>query len=207
ATGKLEVAAGDSGAAQCDSAAVAGLVGDGAARAEAHHNAYRAALERRDWAAALAALREAVRADAARFAPFPFNKYEPVRILGAGGFGVAFLCRHRRLNANVVVKTLPDDGLERDVGAGFAEAQPLRQLAHPAVIRLQDCDFAGDDDTRPFLVMDYFDGATLEDQARKMPLNAEELIEVARLMASGLHAAHGKNILHRDVKPANVLVN
>jgi uracil-DNA glycosylase family 4 len=206
AIGKLEVAAGDFQAAQSDFASVAGLVADPAARAEAHANAYQAALERRDWAAALTELREAVRLDAARFAPFPLEKYQPQRILGAGGFGVAFLCKHRYLNAEVVVKTLLGEDLDRGVEQVFAEAHALRQLDHPAIIRVQDCGFGGPGESRPYLVMDYFDGSTLEEHARSQPLVPDDLPEVARLIASGLQAAHGKGILHRDVKPANLLV-
>jgi uracil-DNA glycosylase family 4 len=207
AIGKLEVAAGDFQGAQRDFASVVGLVADPAARAEAHANAFHAALERREWDTALSELREAVRLDRARFAPFPFEKYQPQRILGAGGFGVAFLCRHRYLAADVVVKTLIGDDLDRGVDTVFAEAQTLRQLDHPAIIRLQDCGFASaDDESRPYLVMDYFPGRTLDELAREQPLAAGDLMLVARQMAAGLHAAHGKSILHRDVKPANLLV-
>jgi DNA polymerase len=89
----------------------------------------------------------------------------------------------------------------------FVEGQVLRQLDHPAIIRLQDCGYADPASrARPYLVMDYFDGVTLEESARKQPLKAEKLLPLARLMAEGLHAAHAKGILHRDVKPANVLV-
>ena len=206
AIGKLEVAAGDFQAAGRDFAAVAGLVADPAAQAEAHANAYHAALERRDWDAALAQLRDAVRLGGPACAPFPLDKYPPQRILGAGGFGVAFLCRHRFLKADVVVKTLRGEEIDRGVDEVFAEAQALRQIDHPAIIRLQDCGFAGDDDSRPYLVMDYFDGPTLEEHAKAQPLAAAELVEVARQVASALHAAHGQGILHRDVKPANLLV-
>jgi uracil-DNA glycosylase family 4 len=207
AIGKLEIAAGDFTGARSDFSAVAGLVTDAPARAEAHANAYRAALEQRDWETALVELREAVRLDSDRFSPFPMAKYRPSRILGAGGFGVAFLCEHRFLKAPVVVKTLGDVDLERGVDAVFTEAQVLRQLDHPAIIRVQDCGFASlDGESRPYLVMDYFEGVTLEEQARKEPLSVADLRQVGRLMASGLEAAHGQGILHRDVKPANVLV-
>jgi uracil-DNA glycosylase family 4 len=206
AIGKLEVAAGDFQAAQRDFASVAQLVADPRARAEAHANAYHAALERRDWAKALGELREAIRLDRARFAPFPVEKYQPQRILGAGGFGVAFLCKHKYLNAEVVVKTLQGADLDRGVDAVFAEAQTLRQLDHPAIIRLQDCGFASPDEDRPYLVMDFFEGHTLDEAARQKPLSPDELLDVARQVASGLSAAHGKGILHRDVKPANLLV-
>src|SRR5205807_1481106 len=72
----------------------------------------------------------------------------------------------------------------------------------------QDCGFASPtEDARPYLVMDYFAGATLEDAAREKPLAVSDLVEVARQVAEGLQAAHGKGILHRDVKPANLLVS
>jgi uracil-DNA glycosylase family 4 len=206
AISKLEVAAGDFQAAQKDFAAVAQLVGDPKAQAEAHANAYHTALERRDWPTALVELREAIRLDRARFAPFPVEKFQPQRILGAGGFGVAFLCKHKYLNAEVVVKTLLGDDLDRGIDQVFAEAQTLRQLDHPAIIRLQDCGFASPNESKPYLVMDYFEGATLEEQARQAPLSTEEVVSVAQQVASGLQAAHSKSILHRDVKPANLLV-
>ena len=207
AIGKLEVAAGDFETAQRDFASVAELVDDPRARAEAHFNAYRAALERRDWEAALGEVRAASQLDAGRFAPFPLNKYVPQRILGAGGFGVAFLCRHKYMNADVVVKTLTGDDLDRGVDQLFGEAQALRQLDHPSIIRIQDCGFASStDESRPYLVMDYFDGQTLEELAREKPLAVADLVAVARQVAEGLQAAHARNILHRDVKPANLLV-
>jgi uracil-DNA glycosylase family 4 len=206
AIGKLEVASGDFDAAQRDFAFVAEMVGDPKAQAEAHGNAYRAALERRDWDAALKEVQASARLDPQRFSPFPLNKYLPQRILGAGGFGVAFLCRHKYMNADVVVKTLAGD-LDRGVEQLFGEAQALRQLDHPAIIRIQDCGFASPtEEARPYLVMDYFEGATLEECAKEKPLSVEEFVAVARQMAEGLQAAHARNILHRDVKPANVLV-
>src|SRR5207249_4248612 len=89
----------------------------------------------------------------------------------------------------------------------FGEAQALRQIDHPAIIRIQDCGFASAaDESRPYLVMDYFEGQTLEDFAREKPLAVEDLLAVARQMAEGLQAAHARSILHRDVKPANLLV-
>src|SRR5262249_7645299 len=95
--GRLEFAVNDfEGAQKLFREAAAGAPA-AAARAEAHYNAYRAALERlpegRD--EALASLLEALKLAPDRFAPFPMADYEPVRVLGAGGFGVTFLARHR----------------------------------------------------------------------------------------------------------------
>ena len=121
--GKLEVAAGNFEAAQRDFQNAANLTADPKVKAKAHHNAYQAALERQGWDEALAALRQAVALDPGRFAPFPLDRYEPKRILGAGGFGVVFLCEHRHLGRPVVIKSLQASELDRAVADVFAEAQ------------------------------------------------------------------------------------
>ena len=215
AVGKLEVVAGDFEQARQDFQGVAALTADAPSRAEAHYNAYRAALERagetrarEDWDKALAELIQAVKADGRRFLPFPASKYQPRRILGAGGFGVVFLCKHREMNDLVVVKTLVHEELDRDADQSFAEARVLRQLDHPAIIRTLDAGYMDREaKSRPYLVMDYFDGLSLEEYVRvNGPLSPEDLVLVARQAAEGLRAAHGKGVLHRDVKPANLLI-
>jgi serine/threonine protein kinase len=208
AVGQLEVATGAFDAAGQDFQRVATLVADPQAKGEAHVNAYRAALERRDWHEALRELRTAIDLDARRFAPLPVSKYEPLAILGAGGFGVAFLCRHRFLGTRVVVKAFSVDGLERGIDEVFAEARALRALNHPAIIRVQDSGFTDPAaQARPFLVMDYFESTTLEEAVlQRGPLPAGEVVALARQTAAGLRAAHTQGILHRDVKPANLLV-
>jgi tRNA A-37 threonylcarbamoyl transferase component Bud32 len=207
AVGKLEVVAGDFAAAQQDFREVATLVAEPSGRAEAAYNAYRAALEQRSWAEALASLQEATKLDAVRFAPFPLDKFEAEKVLGAGGFGVAFLCRNRHSGARVVIKTLRREGLERDLGDIFREAQTLEELEHPAIIRIRDCDYADAAHTRPYIVMDYFAAQNLAEHVEESgPLTTQELMPLARLVAEGLQRAHGRGILHRDVKPANLLV-
>jgi hypothetical protein len=205
--GKLEVAAGDFTAAKRELEEAAELAEDGDGKAAAHFDAFRAALEARDLDAAFAAQRAAVRLGGERFALFPEDRYEPERFLGAGGFGVAALCRHRHSGGRVVVKTLHADDLGRDLAEVFAEASALEALEHPAVIRLRDCGFVDAARARPYLVMDYFDGPTLEEHVRRHgPLDREAALAVGRQVAEGLAAAHAKGILHRDVKPANLLV-
>jgi serine/threonine protein kinase/HEAT repeat protein len=208
ALGKLEVMAGDFEGALRDFQEAAGLVGDSRARAELHYNAYRAALERRDWAGALRELTSAVKVDARRFASFPMGKYHPQRIVGAGGFGVAFLCKHKFTEAPVLVKTLSTDGLDRAVEAVFAEAQALQQMDHPNIIRLHDCGFADPaNKTRPYIMMEYFPGVSLEAYVEQSgPLPVPDALAVAARVAEALEAAHGKGILHRDIKPSNLLV-
>jgi serine/threonine protein kinase len=206
--GKLKVLAGNLDAAQSDFLQAIALATSPAAKAEAHYNAYTTALERRDWNLALRELLRAVKIDPKGYAPFPMGKYRPARILGAGGFGVAFLCKHKYLDAQVVVKAVQAEALDRDLDKVFTEAHLLRQLDHPAVVRLQDCgytDAAGR--TRPYFVMDYFDGLTLEQYVEQNGhLAPEELVQLACPVLQGLQAAHDQGILHRDVKPANLLI-
>jgi serine/threonine protein kinase len=206
ALGRLQVGAGEYESAQRSFERVAALAPTPHAEAEAHFNGYRTALERRDWGSALIELRRAAQLDPARFSVLP-DKYQPKRILGAGGFGVAFLCQHAHLG-ECVVKALLRDEMDSDPELVFAEAAHLRRLDHPSIVRVQDCGFVDPAArARPFLVMEYFDGPSLEDYVRQGgPVKPAALPGLARRVAEGLRAAHQKNILHRDVKPGNVLV-
>jgi formylglycine-generating enzyme required for sulfatase activity len=206
--GKLQVGAGEFAAARLTFTEVARTVPDDAARAEASCNAYRAALEERRWDEALAALRQAAALDRARFTPFPLHRYQPRRILGAGGFGAVFLCHDGHFGEDVVIKVLHDGDLERGVKDVFREAVVLRQLAHPAIIEVRDCEYADPDRAaRPYIVMEYFAGGTLEDFVNQRgTLSTLHLVAVAIDIASAMQEAHGRGILHRDLKPANVLV-
>ncbi len=206
--GKLMNGAGDFPAAQTAFAEAAQNARDPAAKAEAYFNAYRAALEQEKWDEALKAITQAATLDPERYAPFPMRRYQPRKILGAGGFGAAFLCFDTFMQTEVVVKSLHDGDLDRGVNDVFAEAQALRQLQHPAIIRVLDCNCADSARMlRPYIVMDYFPGGSLEARIREQGnLPAEELLQIATQVADGMKAAHGHGILHRDLKPDNLLV-
>src|SRR5262249_58126843 len=123
---QLEFVAGDFESAKEHFDEVATQVA-GSEQAVAHHNAHHAALELRDWPEALAALERATALDA-DLAPFPRELYEPQRILGAGGFGVSFLCRDVESGETVVVKALRLDALDREVSQVFEELDWLDKL-------------------------------------------------------------------------------
>ena len=102
-----------------------------------------------------------------RFAPFPVHGHEVLSILGAGGFGVAFLCRNRYSGGRVVVKAFEAEGIDRDVATVFREAQILESLRHPGIIRLLDCGFADPvREQRPFLKLEHFEGSSTLDGPR-----------------------------------------
>ena len=180
-------------------------------RAANRYKAYLAALEQRQWDEGLAALAEAVDLDAAQYAPFPLHQYQPQRILGAGGFGTAFLCRDRYMKRDVVIKSLHHVELEHGLEEVFAEAQTLLLLSreHPSIIGVQHCSYADAALTRPYIVMDYFAGvslqAHLEQLGPKAVLPLEDVLPIARQIAAAMKAAHAGGVLHRDIKPDNVL--
>ncbi len=205
---RLEIVAGDFPAALTDAREATQRLVDAGAKAEAHHSAYRAALELRQWGEALVELQKVIALDA-RYAPFPVHGHEVLSILGAGGFGVAFLCRNRYSGGQIVIKAFEDEGIDRDVADVFREAQILESLHHPGIIRLLDCGFADSvHEQRPFLKLEHFGGSTtLDDHVQQSgPLTLDDLLPIARLTAEALHAAHQAGVLHRDVKPANLLV-
>ena len=127
--GKLQVGAGDFAEARQTFTEVVQVVGDPSDKAEASFNAYRAALEEKKWDAALAALREAGSHDPQRFAPFPLHRYEPKRILGAGGFGTAILCLRPALRRG----RGGQDAARRGPGARRGRRVPRGENPPPAV--------------------------------------------------------------------------
>jgi serine/threonine protein kinase len=109
---------------------------------------------------------------------------------------------------DVVVKTLQTDELDGNVDRVFTEAQALKKLDHRSIIRVSTCGYADPrGKARPYLAMDYFEGVNLETYvAEEGPLSPDDLLGIAVPVAEALQAAHARGLLHRDVKPANILV-
>jgi formylglycine-generating enzyme required for sulfatase activity len=189
-------------------ALAASQTADPALQAASHYKRYLSALEQKKWDEALTSIGQAAALEPLQYAPFPLHRYQPKCILGAGGFGTAFLCFDRILAQEVVVKTLHTADMERSMAEVFREARVLQGLSHPAIVRVRDGDYADPlHSARPYIVMEYFPGGSLENFIQQRgTLALGDLLQVASQIASGMQAAHRQQVLHRDLKPDNILV-
>jgi eukaryotic-like serine/threonine-protein kinase len=134
------------------------------------------------------------------------GRYEVGRLLGAGGMAEVFEGRDRLLARRVAIK-VPLQQYAHDpefVRRFRREAQAAASLSHPGVVAVYD---TGSEDGTHFIVMEYVEGRTLKDVIRaEGPLNPERAAEVAGDVCSALAAAHARGLVHRDVKPGNVML-
>jgi formylglycine-generating enzyme required for sulfatase activity len=193
---------------------------DRATEAENEFRAFKDACETGKWAEAKESLARAVRLDPRRFQPFDRSRYRLDAILGVGGFGTVFRCLDTEDvddDGNpvvVAVKSLRGENLDRDPRVVFAEARTLRDLYRPGsrLIRVIGWGYAyadpddPDRKERPYIVMEYFPGETLEAIVnRSGPLAVPDFLTVARQIVEAFREAHTRNVYHRDLKPSNVM--
>jgi serine/threonine protein kinase len=138
---------------------------------------------------------------------FTIGKYKVLEKLGSGGMGQVFLCEHKLMRRRVAVKVLPTakaadpSSLDRF----YREARAVAALDHPNIVRAYDID---QDDNLHFLVMEYVDGASLQDIIRKTgPMDVTRACHYIYWSAVGLQHAHVSGLIHRDIKPGNILVD
>ena len=134
-----------------------------------------------------------------------FERYRIERFLGEGGQGRAFLARDLTLDREVVLKTLPTGGLDPSARrALLAEARLAAGIKHPNVVPVLDVRDTGQD---AVLILEYVEGGSLRGLIeRRGALPAREALRIFRGVLAGLQAAHEHGIVHRDVKPENVLL-
>ncbi len=138
---------------------------------------------------------------------FTLGKYRILEKLGAGGMGAVFLCEHSIMNHRVAVKVLPAARAKDPASLGrfHREARAAAGLDHPNIVRAFDVDQDGD---RHFLVMEYVDGTSLQELVgRSGPLEVRRAAHYVSQAAAGLQRAHEAGLVHRDVKPGNILVD
>ena len=135
------------------------------------------------------------------------DRYRIVGLLGRGGMGEVYRADDLRLGQAVALKFLPES-LKDDPARQerfYNEVRTARQVAHPAVCRVYDI---GEVDGQPFLSMEYVDGEDLASLLRRIGrLPADKAVDIARQLCAGLAAAHERGVLHRDLKPDNVMLD
>ena len=130
--------------------------------------------------------------------------YDLGGLLGRGGYGRVFAATHRRLDKRVAIKELAQQySSDPEVRARFAsEARMMASFDHPHIVQV--IDFV-EDEEGCLLVMDRLDGGTLGERVKAKGIAMPAACAVAIAVAEGLHYAHGRGVLHRDIKPDNLL--
>lgn len=134
-----------------------------------------------------------------------FAGFTVVRALGAGGMGAVYLMRHPRLEADVAVKVLDTEiGRNPKARARFErEADFAARLRHPNIVQVYD---RGREDETLWISMDFVDGPDAAHLVRQGPLDPQRAVDIVAQAARALDHAHHRGVVHRDVKPANLLI-
>ena len=132
--------------------------------------------------------------------------YRIIEKIGAGGMGEVYLAEDTELNRKVALKFLPSHLCQdEDCRARFKrEAQAAAKLSHPNIVTIFEVnEFHG----RPFIAMEHLEGLRLDDYLQEKKLSIDDIIGLALQICEGLHEAHNQDIVHRDIKPGNIVID
>ncbi len=135
-----------------------------------------------------------------------FGNYELLDEVGRGGMGVIYRARQPGLDRVVALKMLiagefADDAARKRL---LREARAVAKLSHPNIVSIHD---VGEHDGRPFFAMEFVPGQSLAQSVHEGPLSIARIVEWVLKLAQAVHYAHTQGVIHRDLKPGNVLVN
>jgi hypothetical protein len=130
--------------------------------------------------------------------------YEVEAVLGRGGMGVVCRARHLALKRTVALKMLTTGHPHPVELARFtAEAEAVARLQHPNIVQIHE---VGEADGRPFFALEYVAGGSLSERVAGQPLPPHDAARLVAVLAEAMHLAHSRNLVHRDLKPGNVLL-
>ena len=134
------------------------------------------------------------------------GNYEILAMAGAGGMGVVYKALDLKLERTVALKFLPSqlNVTEKEKERFMKEARTASALDHPNIGVIHGVEETADG--RAFIVMAFYEGEALAERIRRGPIPMREAVDLAIQVSHGLEAAHARNIVHRDVKPSNVLI-
>jgi len=133
------------------------------------------------------------------------SKYEVIEELGRGGMGVVYKAKDTKLKRTVALKFLsPELTRDKEAKERFVhEAQAASALDHPNICTVYEID---EDQGQMFIAMAYIEGQSLREKAKAGPLKLDDALGIAIQVGQGMHEAHEKEVVHRDIKSANVMV-
>lgn len=135
-----------------------------------------------------------------------FPQFDIIDIAGRGGMGVVYKARQPRLNRFVALKVLPLARVRREEFSQrfLREAQALASLSHPNIVTIYDFGEAGD---LCYFVMEFVDGCDLREMLAERSLKPYDAMNIALVVSDALQYAHDHGVVHRDIKPGNILVD
>jgi len=133
------------------------------------------------------------------------GRYRVRRLIGEGGMGRVYLARDVTLGRSVALKIVRTERLDADdVDRFIAEARIVARLSHPHIVVLYD---VGEHRGAPYLALEYLDGESLHERARREHLSMDEVLRLARAVAEALAHSHAAGVRHCDLKPSNVVLS
>src|SRR3954447_4402529 len=159
--------------------------------------------------AAISHVSAAILGDEGRFVPGTLlgGRYRIIGLLGRGGMGEVYRATDLTLGQSVALKFLPEEASknQRLLERFHGEVRVARLVSHPNVCRVYDI---GEIEGMPFISMEYVDGEDLASLLTRIGrLPSDKAIETARKVCAGLAAAHDRGVIHRDLKPQNIMMN
>ena len=134
------------------------------------------------------------------------ERYEILKSIGEGGMANVYLAHDKILDRDVAIKVLRGDleNNEKFIRRFQREAKSVSDLSHPNIVEVYD---VGEEDGQHYIVMEYIDGKTLKQLIQKRgSLTVPEVIDIMAQLTDGLAQAHDAYIIHRDIKPQNIMI-